>query len=68
MINLEKEEFIASIVNRNKSFSVVYTSYKGGKKTQRADNLAELLAEYVELYRRVNWLYFTYTNRIYQAE
>lgn len=26
---------MASIVKRNKSFSVVYTSYEGGKKKQR---------------------------------
>ena len=26
---------MASIVKRNKSFRVVYTSYKGGKKNQR---------------------------------
>ena len=69
-----------SFIKRNKSFSVVYTSYEGGKKKQRwetyhsyeaalhrkeqveliqakqkerlqsnADNLAELLEEYVEL-------------------
>lgn len=86
---------MASIVKRNKSFSVVYTSYEGGKKKQRwetyhsyeaalhrkeqielvrakqkerlqnhADNLAELLEEYVELYGRVHWSYSTYTNHV----
>lgn len=86
---------MASIVKRNKSFSVVYTSYKGGKKKQRwetyhsyeaalhrkeqveliqakqkerlqsnADNLAELLEEYVELYGRAHWSYSTYTNHM----
>lgn len=86
---------MASIVKRNKSFSVVYTSYEGGKKKQRwetyhsyeaalhrkeqvelvqvkqkerlqnhADNLAELLAEYVELYGRAHWSYSTYTNHV----
>lgn len=96
MINFEKEEFImASIVKRNKSFSVVYTSYESGKKKQRwetyhsyeaalhrkeqveliqakqkerlqsnADNLAELLEEYVELYGRAHWSYSTYTNHV----
>lgn len=77
---------MASIVKRNKSFSVVYTSYENGKKKQRwetyhsyeaalhrkeqveliqakrkerlqshADNLMELLEEYVELYGRAHW-------------
>ena len=86
---------MASIVKRNKSFSVVYTSYEGGKKKQRwetyhsyeaalhrkeqvelvqvkqkerlqnhADNLAELLAEYVELYGQAHWSYSTYTNHV----
>ena len=86
---------MASIVKRNKSFSVVYTSYEGGKKKQRwetyhsyeaalhrkeqvelirakqkerlpnhADNLTELLEEYVELYGRVHWSYSTYTNHV----
>ena len=86
---------MASIVKRNKSFSVVYTSYEGGKKKQRwetyhsyeaalhrkeqvelvqtkqkerlqnhADNLAELLEEYVELYGRAHWSYSTYTNHV----
>ena len=84
---------MASIVKRNKSFSVVYTSYEGGKKKQRwetyhsyeaalhrkeqveliqakqkerlqshADNLMELLEEYVELYGRAHWSYSTYSN------
>ena len=36
MINFEKEEFImASIVQRNKSFSVVYTTYTEGRKKQK---------------------------------
>lgn len=36
MINFEKEEFtMASIVKRNKSFSVVYTLHEGVKKKQR---------------------------------
>lgn len=86
---------MASIVKRNKSFSVVYTLYEEGKKKQRwetyhsyeaalhrkeqvelvqvkqkerlqnhADNLAELLEEYVELYGRVHWSYSTYTNHV----
>ena len=86
---------MASIVKRNKSFSVVYTSYEGGKKKQRwetyhsyeaalhrkeqvelvqakqkerlqshADNLAELLEEYIELYGRAHWSYSTYTNHV----
>ena len=86
---------MASIVKRNKSFSVVYTSYEGGKKKQRwetyhsyeaalhrkeqveliqvkqkerlqnhADNLAELLEEYVELYGQTHWSYSTYTNHV----
>ena len=86
---------MASIVKRNKSFSVVYTSYEGGKKKQRwetyhsyeaalhrkeqleliqakqkerlqsnADNLAELLEEYVELYGQAHWSYSTYTNHV----
>ena len=86
---------MASIVKRNKSFSVVYTSYEGGKKKQRwetyhsyeaalhrkeqveliqakqkerlqshADNLMELLEEYVELYGRAHWSYSTYTNHL----
>ena len=86
---------MASIVKRNKSFSVVYTSYEGGKKKQRwetyhsyeaalhrkeqvelvrakqkerlqnhADNLSELLEEYIELYGRVHWSYSTYTNHV----
>ena len=86
---------MASIVKRNKSFSVVYTSYEGGKKKQRwetdhsyeaalhrkeqvelvrakqkerlqnhADNLSELLEEYIELYGRVHWSYSTYTNQV----
>lgn len=86
---------MASIVKRNKSFSVVYTSYEGGKKKQRwetyhsyeaalhrkeqveliqakqkerlqsnADNLVELLEEYVELYGRAHWSYSTYTNHV----
>ena len=86
---------MASIVKRNKSFSVVYTSYEGGKKKQRwetyhsyeaalhrkeqieliqikqkerlqsnADNLAELLEEYVELCGRAHWSYSTYTNHV----
>ena len=86
---------MASIVKRNKSFSVVYTSYESGKKKQRwetyhsyeaalhrkeqveliqakqkerlqsnADNLAELLEEYVELYGRAHWSYSTYTNHV----
>lgn len=86
---------MASIVKRNKSFSVVYTSYEGGKKKQRwetyhsyeaalhrkeqvelvqtkqkeglqnhADNLAQLLKEYVELYGQTHWSYSTYTNHV----
>ena len=86
---------MASIVKRNKSFSVVYTSYEGGKKKQRwetyhsyeaalhrkeqveliqaehkerlqshANNLAELLQEYVELYGQSHWSYSTYTNHV----
>ena len=86
---------MASIVKRNKSFSVVYTSYEGGKKKQRwetyhsyeaalhrkeqvelvqakqkerlqshADNLSELLEEYIELYGRAHWSYSTYTNHV----
>lgn len=86
---------MASIVKRNKSFSMVYTSYEGGKKKQcwenyhsyeaalhrkeqvelvqvkqkkrlqnHADNLAELLEEYVELYGRAHWSYSTYTNHV----
>lgn len=86
---------MASIVKRNKSFSVVYTSYEGGKKKQRwetyhsyeaalhrkeqvelvrakqkersqnhADNLSDLLEEYVELYGRAHWSYSTYTNHV----
>ena len=86
---------MASIVKRNKSFSVVYTSYEGGKKKQRwetyhsyeaalhrkeqveliqakqkerlqsnADNLVELLEEYVELYGQAHWSYSTYTNHV----
>ena len=86
---------MASIVKRNKSFSVVYTSYEDGKKKQRwetyhsyeaalhrkeqveliqikqkerlqshADNLAELLEEYVELYGQAHWSYSTYTNHV----
>ena len=86
---------MASIVKRNKSFSVVYTSYEGGKKKQRwetyhsyeaalhrkeqveiiqanqkerlqsnADNLTELLEEYVELYGQTHWSYSTYTNHV----
>lgn len=86
---------MASIVKRNKSFSVVHTSYEGGKKKQRwetyhsyeaalhrkeqveliqtkqkerlqshADNLMELLEQYVELYVRAHWSYSTYTNHV----
>ena len=36
MINFEKEEFImASIVKRNKNFSVVYTTYTEVRKKQK---------------------------------
>lgn len=86
---------MASIVQRNKSFSVVYTTYTEGGKKQKwetyhsneaalhrkeqvelirakqkerlpnhADNLTELLEEYVELYGRVHWYYSTYTNHV----
>ena len=86
---------MASIVQRNKSFSVVYTTYTEGGKKQKwetyhsyeaalhrkeqvelirakqkerlpnhADNLTELLEEYVELYGRVHWSYSTYTNHV----
>ena len=86
---------MASIVKRNKSFSVVYTTYTEGRKKQKletyhsyeaalhrkeqvelirakqkerlpnhADNLTELLEEYVELYGRVHWSYSTYTNHV----
>ena len=86
---------MASIVQRNKSFSVVYTTYTEGGKKQKwetyhsyeaalhrkeqvelirakqkerlpnhADNLTELLEEYVELYVRVHWSYSTYTNHV----
>lgn len=86
---------MASIVQRNKSFSVVYTTYTEGGKKQKwetyhsyeaalhrkeqvelirakqkerlpnhADNLTELLEEYVELYGRVQWSYSTYTNHV----
>ena len=86
---------MASIVQRNKSFSVVYTTYTECGKKQKwetyhsyeaalhrkeqieliqakqkerlqsnADNLAELLEEYVELYGRAHWSYSTYTNYV----
>ena len=86
---------MASIVQRNKSFSVVYTTYTEGGKKQKwetyhsyeaalhrkeqveliqtkqkerlpnhADNLTELLEEYVELYGRAHWSYSTYTNHV----
>ena len=85
---------MASIVKRNKSFSVVYTSYEGGKKKQRwetyhsyeaalhrkeqvelvrakqkerlqnhADNLSELLEEYIELWAGSLVLFHVYQSR-----
>ena len=59
MINFKKEELIwQSIVKRNKSFGVVYTSYEGGKQKQHWETYHSYEAalhrkEQVELMQKV---------------